>query len=107
LMGLLFFFCLVQQVLLGAADLAAETGRETVYVLILSKCRPIVNLFPCGELLEHRDEGWLYRMDVEQLRKRTSLPIGTCQLSIHLSNKFYAGTKKTSPNNYLDFLFFI
>ncbi|KAG0579921.1 hypothetical protein KC19_4G134800 [Ceratodon purpureus] len=79
----------ILQVLLGAANLAAETGHESIYVLILSKCRPLVNLFPCRELVEHHDEGWLYHMNVQHLKSRTSLPIGSCQLSVRLSSKFY------------------
>nr|PNR58003.1 hypothetical protein PHYPA_004998 [Physcomitrium patens] len=72
------------QVLLGAASLAVNAGNGSIYVLILSECRPLVNLFSCGELLEHRDQGWLYQVNVEQLKKRTSMSVGSCQLSIPL-----------------------
>ncbi|XP_024392627.1 uncharacterized protein [Physcomitrium patens] len=75
------------QVLLGAASLAVNAGNGNVYVLILSECRPLVNLFSCGELLEHRDQGWLYQVNIEQLRKRISMPVGSCQLSIPLEGQ--------------------
>lgn len=81
----------IQQVLLGAASLAVNAGNGNVYVLILSECRPLVNLFSCGELLEHRDQGWLYQVNIEQLRKRISMPVGSCQLSIPLEGQ---GTSK-------------
>lgn len=75
-----------QQILLGAATLAVATGKESVLVLIISECRPLVNLFKCGELREHQDQGWLYEVNVEELRKRISLPIGSCQLSVLLND---------------------
>lgn len=64
-----------------------KAGNENVHVLILSECRPLVNLFTCGELLEHRDQGWLYQVNLEQLGKRISLPVGSCQLSVSLQQQ--------------------
>ena len=75
------------QVLLGAATLAAKTGSGSIHVLILSECRPLVNLFTCDDLVEHRDQGWLYKVDVEQIRKHLSLPVGSCQLSVPLHDQ--------------------
>lgn len=75
------------QVLLGAATLAAKTGSGSIHVLILSECRPLVNLFTCGDLVEHRGQGWLYKVDVEQIRKHLSLPVGSCQLSVPLHDQ--------------------
>ncbi|KAG0591973.1 hypothetical protein KC19_1G215400 [Ceratodon purpureus] len=72
------------QVLLGAASLAVKAGNENAYVLILSECRPLVNLFTCEELLEHRDQGWLYQVNSKQLEQRISLPVGSCELSVSL-----------------------
>lgn len=92
--------------LLGAAKVAVQTGNGSIYVLVLSECRPIVNLFTCGELFEHRDQGWLFKVDIELMKKRILLPVGSCQLSAPLHGEGTATSQLPDDlsNSYSDIL---
>ena len=94
------------QMLLGAANVAVQTGNGSIYVLVLSECRPIVNLFTCVELLEHRDQGWLFKVDIEKMKKRISVPVGSCQLSAPLDGEGTPTSQLLSAlfNSYSDIL---
>lgn len=70
------------QVLLSAASVASQQlGKESMHVLIISECRPLLNLFPCKELLRHQGNAWLYLVNLANMRSRLALPVGSCELS--------------------------
>ena len=73
------------QLLLSAASVATQTGNEAMHVLIISECRPPLNIYPCGELLEHRENLWLYRVNLANMRSRLALPVGSCELSLSIN----------------------
>ncbi|KAG0569641.1 hypothetical protein KC19_6G104300 [Ceratodon purpureus] len=73
------------QLLLSAANIATQAGNEAMHVLIVSECRPPLNIFPCGELLEHRESLWLYRVNLANMRSRLALPVGSCELSLSIN----------------------
>ncbi|KAL2631304.1 hypothetical protein R1flu_015990 [Riccia fluitans] len=68
------------QLMLAGATVASQT--QTILVMIVSKCRPPVNLFTCDELLEVKDDVWLYQVDSRKLRKRLAVPVGSCELAL-------------------------
>ncbi|KAJ7569273.1 hypothetical protein O6H91_01G069500 [Diphasiastrum complanatum] len=75
------------QLLLAAAHIAIQTGLRSMYVLVFSECRPIPNLFICGELREHHGDIWLYRVDLKRLRRKLELPVGSCELAVQLKGE--------------------
>nr|XP_043607711.1 putative UDP-glucuronate:xylan alpha-glucuronosyltransferase 3 [Erigeron canadensis] len=75
---------------LAAARLAAKSkGFHLVRVLLVTDCFPIANLFTCKELVVHRGDVWLYEPDLNKLREKVQLPVGSCELSVPLKAKDY------------------
>ncbi|KAL4205145.1 hypothetical protein AMTRI_Chr01g113130 [Amborella trichopoda] len=64
-----------------------KNGRK-VSVLLLTECRPMLEIFRCNELVEQDRERWLYRVDVKKLAERVSnLPVGSCELALKLERE--------------------
>lgn len=73
---------------LAAAGLAAsEKGSYPVYLLLVTKCFPIPNLFTCKELVIHEGHVWLYRPNLHVLTQKLQLPVGSCELALPLRDK--------------------
>lgn len=73
---------------LAAADLAAsEKGAYPVHLLLITKCFPIPNLFPCKELVTREGNAWLYKPNLNVLREKLQLPVGSCELALPLRDK--------------------
>ncbi|XP_010539696.1 PREDICTED: putative UDP-glucuronate:xylan alpha-glucuronosyltransferase 3 isoform X2 [Tarenaya hassleriana] len=82
---------------LAAARVAASSkGLHDVHVLLISDCFPIPNLFTCKELVTHRGNAWLYKPDLNTLRQKVQLPVGSCELAVPLKAKdnFYSARAK-------------
>lgn len=78
---------------LAAARLAASgKSYHPVRVLLVTDCFPIPNLFRCKELIAHEGNIWLYEPNLNTLRQKLQLPVGSCELSVPLKAKgqFYA-----------------
>lgn len=76
-----------------AARLAASSkGYHPVRVLLVTDCFPIPNLFRCKELIQHEGTAWLYEPNLNTLREKLQLPIGSCELAVPLKAKenFYS-----------------
>lgn len=68
---------------LAAAGLAASSkGNYPVHFLFVTKCFPIPNLFTCKELVAHGGNAWLYKPNLNVLREKLQLPIGSCELAL-------------------------
>ncbi|TVU16726.1 hypothetical protein EJB05_40303, partial [Eragrostis curvula] len=67
---------------LSAAKLALRSRSSMVLILSPAECFPLPNLFPCKHLLGRHGHAWLYRPDADYLRRRLSLPVGSCQLAL-------------------------
>nr|XP_043618230.1 UDP-glucuronate:xylan alpha-glucuronosyltransferase 1-like [Erigeron canadensis] len=68
---------------LATADLATSAkGDYIMYVLFISDCVPIPNLFPCKELVVQQGNAWLYKPNLKVLREKLQLPIGSCELAL-------------------------
>ncbi|XP_043722602.1 UDP-glucuronate:xylan alpha-glucuronosyltransferase 1 isoform X2 [Telopea speciosissima] len=81
---------------LAAARLAASAkAYHPVYVLFVTECFPIPNLFSCKELVVREGNAWLYKPNLGTLREKLQLPVGSCELAVPLKVKgrVYTGTK--------------
>ncbi|KAJ6681538.1 UDP-GLUCURONATE:XYLAN ALPHA-GLUCURONOSYLTRANSFERASE 3-RELATED [Salix koriyanagi] len=63
-----------------------------VRVLLVTDCFPTPNLFTCKELIWHEGNLWLYQPNLNVLREKMQLPVGSCELSVPLKAKehFYS-----------------
>ncbi|EOX92483.1 hypothetical protein SCA6_013559 [Theobroma cacao] len=82
---------------LAAASLATSSkGFYPVHVLFVSKCFPIPNMFSCKELVAREKNVWLYKPDLNVLREKLQLPVGSCELALPMGVKepLYSGNAK-------------
>ncbi|RRT39043.1 hypothetical protein B296_00049971 [Ensete ventricosum] len=79
------------QVHLVAAAAAARRGsrdpRGAVKVVLLSACRPMMELFRCDDLVAREGEWWMYEAEAWRLEEKLALPIGSCNLALPLWDK--------------------
>ncbi|KAL0392466.1 UNVERIFIED_CONTAM: putative UDP-glucuronate:xylan alpha-glucuronosyltransferase 3 [Sesamum radiatum] len=73
---------------LEAARLAATAkGYHPVHVLLITECFPTPNLFTCKDLIVREGNAWLYKPDLNKLREKLHLPVGSCELAVPLKAK--------------------
>lgn len=76
------------QVHLIAANLAVKKGRRDwnwrTKVVFWSKCRPMLELFRCDDLVKQEGDWWFYEPELTKLEQKVSLPIGSCKLALPL-----------------------
>ncbi|KAH8502637.1 hypothetical protein Peur_066500 [Populus x canadensis] len=73
---------------LAAASLAASAkGFYPVHMLFITTRFPIPNFFTCKELVVREGNVWLYKPDVNVLRQKIHLPVGSCELALPLRDK--------------------
>ncbi|KAL5777780.1 hypothetical protein ACOSP7_010706 [Xanthoceras sorbifolium] len=76
------------QVHLIAANLAVNKGKRDwnwrTKVVLWSKCRPMLELFRCDDLVRQEGDWWYYEPEVARLQHKVSLPVGSCKLSLPL-----------------------
>nr|KYP38815.1 Glycogenin-2 [Cajanus cajan] len=73
---------------LAAAGLATSfKGNYPVYVLLVTNCFPIPNLFTCKELVGREGNVWLYKPNLSVLREKVQLPVGSCELALPMRGK--------------------
>ena len=76
------------QVHLIAANLAVKKGRRDwnwrTKLVFLSRCRPMMELFRCDDLVRQEGDWWFYQPSVARLEHKVSLPVGSCQLALPL-----------------------
>lgn len=80
--------------LTAARVAASENYYNPVYVLFVTDCFPIPNLFPCKDLVIREGNAWLYNPKLNTLREKLRLPVGSCELAVPLKDKgrLYSGT---------------
>ncbi|XP_022141559.1 putative UDP-glucuronate:xylan alpha-glucuronosyltransferase 3 isoform X2 [Momordica charantia] len=83
---------------------ASAKGNRFVHVLLVTKCFPIPNLFRCKELIAHEGNVWLYRPDLNVLRDKLMLPVGSCELSVPLKAKEYFYSERANREAYATIL---
>ncbi|XP_051139034.1 UDP-glucuronate:xylan alpha-glucuronosyltransferase 1-like isoform X2 [Andrographis paniculata] len=70
---------------ISAATLAASfKGNYPVHVLFVSRCFPVPNMFTCKDLVVRQNNTWLYKPNLNVLREKLQLPIGSCELALPL-----------------------
>ncbi|KAL0290887.1 UNVERIFIED_CONTAM: putative UDP-glucuronate:xylan alpha-glucuronosyltransferase 3, partial [Sesamum angustifolium] len=68
---------------LEAARLAATAkGYHPVHVLLITECFPTPNLFTCKDLIVREGNAWLFKPDLNKLREKLHLPVGSCELAV-------------------------
>ncbi|KAB2082631.1 hypothetical protein ES319_A05G210900v1 [Gossypium barbadense] len=76
------------QVHLIVANLAVKNGKRDwnwrTKVVFLSKCRPMLEVFRCNDLVKQEGEWWYYEPEITRLEEKVSLPIGSCNLALPL-----------------------
>ncbi|XP_056688302.1 UDP-glucuronate:xylan alpha-glucuronosyltransferase 2-like [Spinacia oleracea] len=76
------------QVHLIVANMVVKKGRRNWYgrtkVLLLSKCRPMLDIFRCDDLVRREEDWWYYEPDIIKLAEKVNLPVGTCRLALPL-----------------------
>ncbi|XP_004291114.1 PREDICTED: UDP-glucuronate:xylan alpha-glucuronosyltransferase 2 isoform X1 [Fragaria vesca subsp. vesca] len=76
------------QVHLIAANLAVKRGAKDrnlkTKVVFWSKCRPMLEIFRCSDLVKQEGDWWLYEADMAKLKQKVSLPVGSCNLALPL-----------------------
>lgn len=71
---------------LAAAYVAASANafKTTLHLLFISERFPVPNLFPCKELVARYKNVWLFKPDLNVLRHKLRLPVGSCELALPL-----------------------
>ncbi|XP_024029388.1 UDP-glucuronate:xylan alpha-glucuronosyltransferase 2 isoform X3 [Morus notabilis] len=76
------------QVHLVVANLAVKKGKrdwnKRTRVVFWSKCRPMMELFRCSELVKRQGNWWFFEPEIPKLEQKLSLPVGSCQLALPL-----------------------
>lgn len=78
---------------LEAARIASSSkGLHPVHVLLVTECYPIPNLLTCKDIVVREGNAWLYKPDLNRLREKLLLPVGSCELAVPLKAKenFYS-----------------
>ncbi|CAI0551332.1 unnamed protein product [Linum tenue] len=60
---------------------AAGNGDRTVHVVFIGSCGPMPEIFRCDDMLTHVGDYWVYQPDLNRLRDKVSMPVGSCQIA--------------------------
>lgn len=76
------------QVHLVMLNMAARRGKRDgegkVKVVVESDCRPMMEMFPCDDMVGREGKWWLFEVEGERLEEKVALPIGSCKLALPL-----------------------
>lgn len=76
------------QVHLMVANLAVKKGRRDwngrTKVVVWSKCRPMMEVLRCDDLVKKEGDWWYYEPEMGRLEQKVALPIGSCKLALPL-----------------------
>ncbi|XP_028088164.1 UDP-glucuronate:xylan alpha-glucuronosyltransferase 1-like isoform X1 [Camellia sinensis] len=80
---------------LAIAPVSAKANNHPLHLLFVTKGFPIPNLFICKELVLREGNTWLYKPNLNALREKLQLPVGSCQLALPLKpNKVVEAEKQ-------------
>ncbi|CAI0551424.1 unnamed protein product [Linum tenue] len=60
---------------------AAGNGDRTVHVVFIGSCGPMPEIFRCDDMLTRVGDYWVYQPDLNRLREKVSMPVGSCQIA--------------------------
>lgn len=66
---------------------ASAKGYHPVHILLITDCFPTPNLFTCKELIVREGNTWLYKPNLNKLREKLNLPVGSCELAVPLNTE--------------------
>lgn len=76
------------QMHLIVANLGVKKGKMDwnwrIKVVLWSKCRPMLEIFRCDDLVRNEGDWWYYEPEVARLHHKVSLPVGSCKLALPL-----------------------
>lgn len=76
------------QMHLIVANLAVKKGKRDpkgkTKLAFWSKCRPMLELFRCTDLVRREDQWWFFEPEMTKLEQKMSLPVGSCKLALPL-----------------------
>ncbi|XP_048500782.2 uncharacterized protein LOC104905847 isoform X1 [Beta vulgaris subsp. vulgaris] len=85
------------QIHLIVANMAVKKGRRDWYgrtkIMLLSKCRPMLDMFRCDDLVRREGDWWYYEPDMVKLQQKVTLPMGSCRLALPLWGQDSARSK--------------
>ncbi|KAK4486508.1 hypothetical protein RD792_009191, partial [Penstemon davidsonii] len=79
-------------------------GLTPVYVLFVSRCFPVPNLFTLKDLIARKDNIWLFKPNLNELKEKLRLPIGSCELALPLGITETAHKRKRQREAYATIL---
>ncbi|KAH9605653.1 hypothetical protein KSS87_013575 [Heliosperma pusillum] len=90
---------------LAAARLVASIkGSYDVHVLLVTECFPFPNLFRCKELVTRSGNAWLYKPNLNTVREKVQLPVGSCELALPLNPKAHLSSGDAQREAYATIL---
>ncbi|CAI5479945.1 unnamed protein product [Closterium sp. Yama58-4] len=69
-----------QHMLLSLANLVVQADKPWMPLVLISDCRPPLNLLPCDRLVKRDGPVWLYNLTASDLRTRLQ-PAGSCGMA--------------------------
>ncbi|OVA10463.1 Glycosyl transferase [Macleaya cordata] len=77
------------QVHLITVNLLVKNGKRDgrSKVVLLSECRPMLEMFRCDDMVAKEGDWWLYEPEMGRLEHKVSMPIGSCKLALPLWGK--------------------
>lgn len=76
------------QVHLIVSNLAVNKGtrdwKGKTKMMLWSKCRPMLELFRCNDLVRKEGDWWFFKPEMSKLEQKVSLPVGSCKLALPL-----------------------
>ncbi|KAM3378178.1 putative UDP-glucuronate:xylan alpha-glucuronosyltransferase 4 [Capsicum galapagoense] len=79
------------QVNLVVANLLVRSGgwnkNRRVYAVLIGDCGPMWEIFRCEDMLLHEENLWVYKPELEKLKQKILMPVGSCQLALPFSEQ--------------------
>ncbi|KAL2468546.1 putative UDP-glucuronate:xylan alpha-glucuronosyltransferase 4 [Forsythia ovata] len=72
------------QVNLVVANLLVRSMRKNngpVFAVFTGACTPMWEIFKCDDVLWHKGNYWVYKLELTRLKQKVLMPVGTCQLA--------------------------
>nr|GEY06408.1 UDP-glucuronate:xylan alpha-glucuronosyltransferase 2 isoform X1 [Tanacetum cinerariifolium] len=92
------------QLHLVVSNMVVKRGKRGAKVVVESKCRPMVEIFRCEDLLKEEGQWWYYEPDLKRLEQIVSLHPGTCELVLpqkgRINNVYNVKKKSTKLEAY-------
>ncbi|KAJ4969108.1 hypothetical protein NE237_015809 [Protea cynaroides] len=57
-------------------------GNRPVYAVFIGACGPMWEIFRCDDLFRHEGDLWIFKPDLQRLKHKVQMPVGTCRLAL-------------------------